>query len=269
MIYNYKGKTRFYVNDKWESIKTINGKSLLGEGDLELGAKLKLVERQESETNLADDNSITLQNKLKPNTIYMVTYFSNVFAETISTLLPIGFDGCAYVRASISGDDGSTCSGYISYTSSNIVFNLDDDSITQDPINKLEIYELTSGVIENTNEPQQPQAIELVPTYNADTDQYELDLSNYHNHVISIYNDWNTLGKETEIIFGYCQDFSDIGKFLTITPDLASRLQGCECGFPGSYSYVTFDNNTGVTGGFYYLINTTRNNVISTATYVI
>ena len=136
------------------NIKTINGQSLLGEGDITIkggsggsaGVQLKLVESLENDSDvLSGGKGIELTTNFKPNTIYMVTYFSNPFAETISTLLPIGFDGCAYVRAIISGDDGCTCSGYIACTSSNISFNLDDDSITLDPINKLEIYELTSG----------------------------------------------------------------------------------------------------------------------------
>lgn len=60
----------------------------------------------------------------------------------------------------------------------------------------------------------QPQALELVPTYNADENIYVLDLSNYHNHDILIRGGWNELDKSTNIILGYCQDFNNIGKAL-------------------------------------------------------
>lgn len=62
------------------------------------------------------------------------------------------------------------------------------------------------------------QALELVPTYNADEDGYVLDLSIYHNHDILVRGGWNTLGKYTEFNLGYCQDFNGVGKGVIMSP---------------------------------------------------
>lgn len=59
-----------------------------------------------------------------------------------------------------------------------------------------------------------PQALELVPTYDSDEDEYVLDLSNYHNHDILVRGGWNTLNKSTELNFGYCKGFNNIGKAI-------------------------------------------------------
>jgi hypothetical protein len=166
-----------------------------------VGAKLKLVEKQESDTDLLDNTWLRLTKKLKPNTIYMVTYYSGVLGDTISTLLPIGFDGKGYARAYISADYGGNCRGVLFYNNnSNTIAFHEDNSHPLDPITKLEIYELTNGVVEPSF--NVPQEIVLVPQYNSDSDEYVLDISNYHYNTIIVKGGYNTLDKNTDIIMG-------------------------------------------------------------------
>lgn len=118
------------------------------------GFQLKLVERLENEDGLNELNSdgnrssyIHLINTLKPNTIYSITIFSGTYAESISELMPIGYDGVGEIRAVIPANDGTGYCGRWYYGNSNLCLYLDDEYLEYplDPINKLEIYELTSS----------------------------------------------------------------------------------------------------------------------------
>lgn len=195
MIYNYKGQLKIYNGDKWENL-SLNGEKVSG-------FQLKLVERQESDENVLNEAyRIELNKKLKPNNIYVVTYYSGMYGDEISTMLPISSDGRAHVRAVVPADGGTSFPGKLNYNllSNVLYFNTDDYSLTLDPITKLEIYELTSGDTQTEDE-----VIKLFSSDVSHNDELDIDgLDLRKPGKYYIYDDDNL--EEIDAYFGYTSD---------------------------------------------------------------